>query len=530
MERELQAIRSYLEASHERHLARLQTWLKQPSVSVDGLGGTECAALLVDLLRDAGFPEAEVVRTPGIPGVWAAYDAGRPLTLVTYGMLDVRRADSKEWRAPPFAAEVLDHPHFPKVLIARGARSVKGPLGVWLNAVEACRAVLGAPPVNLLLLAEGDEILGSPHYRAMVGRYRERLATGDACWSPGASQDADGLAHLTLGYKGLIYLAVRASGHRWGRGPQDAPIHGMAGSVVDSPAWRLVQALSTLTMRDGSPVLADGFEGDAEAPTSEEATEMDAVRRRFAGRPWQQVLPGVQGATTPAIGDAAEDEIYRRYFFGSSVNLNGLRSGYLGPGTTSLTLPHVAEAFLDIRVPRVWDVRRVLDAVRARLDRPSKAPHLRQALRRSRQGHLPSESHQPAERRRLRVRLQRSLTLPHHGGNAKALPRALRRQKSGAQEPDQGKQNPRAAVLNFRENPLLGQPGNLHLKQQIPVKKPRKGHKHGLTGNQRGAKPTHLRPRVRNKRTQSVSWNCSNHSAFFVVLLQLYLEADISHR
>lgn len=369
MERELQAIRSYLEASHERHLARLQTWLRQPSVSVDGLGGTECAALLVDLLRDTGFPEAEVVRTPGIPGVWAAYDAGRPLTLVTYGMLDVRRADSKEWRAPPFAAEVLDHPHFPKVLIARGARSVKGPLGVWLNAVEACRAVLGAPPVNLLLLAEGDEILGSPHYRAMVGRYRERLATGDACWSPGASQDADGLAHLTLGYKGLIYLAVRASGHRWGRGPQDAPIHGMAGSVVDSPAWRLVQALSTLTMRDGSPVLADGFEGDAEAPTSEEATEMDAVRRRFAGRPWQQVLPGVQGATTPAIGDAAEDEIYRRYFFGSSVNLNGLRSGYLGPGTTSFTLPHVAEAFLDIRVPRVWDVRRVLDAVRARLDR-----------------------------------------------------------------------------------------------------------------------------------------------------------------
>ena len=164
-------------------------------------------------------------------------------------------------------------------------------------------------------------------------------------------------------------------------------------------------------------------------------------------------------------------------------------------------------------------------AVRARLDRPSKAPHLRQALRRSRQGHLPSESHQPAERRRLRVRLQRSLTLPHHGGNAKALPRALRRETSGAQEtdkekqnlratepekiaalePDQRKQNLRVAVLNFRENPLLGQPGNLHLKQQIPVKEPRKGHKQGLTGNQRGAKPTHLRPRVRNKRTQSVS-------------------------
>src|SRR5258705_8410756 len=84
-------------------------------------------------------------------------------------------------------------------------------------------------------------------------------------------------------------------------------------------------------------------------------------------------------------------------------------------------------------------------AVRARLARPPRAPHLRQALRRSRQGHLLSESHQPAERRRLRVRQQRGLTLLHHRGNAKALPRALRHEKSGAQETDQGKQNLRAA-------------------------------------------------------------------------------------
>src|SRR6266480_1483829 len=76
-------------------------------------------------------------------------------------------------------------------------------------------------------------------------------------------------------------------------------------------------------------------------------------------------------------------------------------------------------------------------AVRAQLPRPPKAPHLRQALRRSRQRHLLSESHQPAERRRLRVRQHRDLTLPHHGVNPKARARALRRQKSGAQEVDQ---------------------------------------------------------------------------------------------
>lgn len=368
METELERIRAYLETHADRHLARVQTLLRQRSVSVDGEGLEDTARLFAGLLKDAGVPRAEVVPTDGAPGVWAAYEAGRSRTLVTYGMLDVRAVDPSAWRVPPFAAAVVDHPVFPRVLMARGARAVKGPLAVWLNAVEACRAVLGAPPVNLLLLAETDEILGSPTYRGMVGRYRTPLARGDAAWSPGAAQDAEGRAHLTLGYKGLIYAALRASGARWGRGPAAAPIHGMARSVVDSPAWRLVQALAALTGPDGTTVRVPGFDRPVAAPTPEEAEEMAAIRRRFAGRPWQQVLPGVQGARVPAVNDADDEEVYRRYFFGPSVNLSGLRAGHTGPGTATFTLPHQAEAFLDIRLPRTWKVQEVLAAIRAHLD------------------------------------------------------------------------------------------------------------------------------------------------------------------
>ena len=368
MQDALPRIHAYLEAHRERHLARLQALLRAPSVSVDGQGVEACARLLVDLLREAGFPEAEIVPTPGFPGVWAAYDAGAPVSLVVYGMFDVRRADPAGWSTPPFGARVVPLPPFPSVVIARGARAVKGPLGVWLNAVEACRAVLGRPPVNIFLLAEGDEILGSPHYRAMIARYRHRLVNAHACWTPGASQDADGTPHLTLGYKGLIYLALRASGKRWGRGPADRPIHGMAKAVVDSPAWRLVHALTGLTGPDGNTVLIDGFERNAGPPTPAEAGEMDAIRRRLAGTPWQRALAGVQGAAVPAIDDLPEEEVYRRYLFGPSVNLNGLRSGHTGPGTPTFTLPHLAEALLDIRVPRTWDVQEVLQAMRARLD------------------------------------------------------------------------------------------------------------------------------------------------------------------
>jgi acetylornithine deacetylase/succinyl-diaminopimelate desuccinylase-like protein len=95
---------------------------------------------------------------------------------------------------------------------------------------------------------------------------------------------------------------------------------------------------------------------------------MRALMARHAGTPWQQVLPGVQGADVPAVDDALQPDVYRRFFFGPSMNLNGLRAGHSGPGTATFTLPHVAEAVLDIRVPRTWDVAAVLRAVRARLD------------------------------------------------------------------------------------------------------------------------------------------------------------------
>lgn len=368
MQPQLDRVREYLERHHDRHLARLQTLLRQPSISVDGVGVEECAKLYAELARDGGFTESEVVSTGGAPGVWAACEASAPVTLATYGMLDSVRADPKGWSSPPFDAAVVPLPPFPRVVIARGARAVKGPLGVFLNAVEACRAVLGRTPVNVLVVAECDEIMGSPGYRGMIDRYRARLAAASAAWNPGASQDANGAGHFTLGYKGMIYMALRASGARWGRGPRETAIHGMAKSVVDSPAWRLVHALATLTSPDGNVVRLEGFDRATPPPSAEEAQEMAAVMARFQGVPWQRVLTGVQSADVRAIDDLPDEEIYRRYFFAPSMNLNGLRSGYLGPGTRAFSLPHAAEATFDIRIPRTWDVADVVQALRRRLD------------------------------------------------------------------------------------------------------------------------------------------------------------------
>ena len=166
---------------------------------------------------------------------------------------------------------------------------------------------------------------------------------------------------MNLGYKGMIYADLVSSGLSWGRGPQVAPRHGMTKSVVDSPVWRLVHALSTLTESDGNTIAVKGFYDDWIAPTEEER------RAVLSGGPWNQVLPGV-ASIEAAAGDLSDEETILNYHYGPSLNINGLRSGFTGPGTLPFSLPHEASARFDIRVPRGYRVRKVVQLMRDHLD------------------------------------------------------------------------------------------------------------------------------------------------------------------
>ena len=95
----------------------------------------------------------------------------------------------------------------------------KGPYVAWLNALEAIIAVEGKLPVNIMFLAEGEEILGSPTYREFVERYSDRLKTVSSSFVPSMSQSAGGTVTLGLGLKGMVVIELTASGDAWGRGP-----------------------------------------------------------------------------------------------------------------------------------------------------------------------------------------------------------------------------------------------------------------------------------------------------------------------
>ena len=355
-------LKAYLESNKPDHIKRIQRLVQQPSVSTEDLGVRECAELLVGYHQELGCQEAELVQTDGVPGVWAYCDAGAPKTIIVYGNFDtVPVLPQQQWEHPPYSGVLTPTGPYEKVLVGRGALNSKGPYVAWLNALEALIAVEGTLPVNVMTLLEGDEILGSPYFRYMYSRYRHRLATADASLSPGASQDSSGAVSMNLGYKGMIYAEIVASGVRWGRGPQGTPLHGMTKSVVDSPAWRLVHALSTLTERDGNTVAVKGFYDDLIPPTEEERRAVPP------GGTWNQALPGLASANVP-IGDLGDEDTVLNYYYGPSFNINGLRGGFTGPGTLPFSVPHEASARLDIRLPRGYKVESVIQRVRDHLD------------------------------------------------------------------------------------------------------------------------------------------------------------------
>src|SRR5499427_1132976 len=241
------AIRAEIEKRHEESVRRLQTWIRQPSIAAENRGMNEGCALMMELLRDAGFGRVEKMPTDGQPGVFATLDAGAPKTLGLYFMYDVKQADPAEWSSPPFEAALIDKPGLGKILMGRGAVNQKGPEATFLAALHALRGAGKKPPVNFVFVAEGEEEIGSPHFPQIVHK-PEVLAALKRCegvFMPFPAQGLDGSVTITLGAKGVVEMELVSSGERWGRGPR-ADIHSSNKARLDSPAWHLIKALNTL--------------------------------------------------------------------------------------------------------------------------------------------------------------------------------------------------------------------------------------------------------------------------------------------
>src|SRR5437899_7507390 len=156
---------------------------------------------MMQMLREAGFCCVWKMTTDGQPGVFATLDAGAPKTLGLYFMYDVKQADPSEWTSPPFEAALVEKPGLGKVMMGRGAVNQKGPEATFLAALHAIRGAGKKPPMNLVLVAEGEEEIGSPHIPQLVKRM-EVIDVFKKCvgvFMPSATQDLDGIVTVNLG-------------------------------------------------------------------------------------------------------------------------------------------------------------------------------------------------------------------------------------------------------------------------------------------------------------------------------------------
>jgi len=356
------AIRVEIDKRHDESVQRLRTWIKQPSIAAENRGMHEGCELMMQMLREAGFGGVWKMTTDGQPGVFATLDAGAPKTLGLYFMYDVKQADPSEWTSPPFEAALVEKPGLGKVMMGRGAVNQKGPEATFLAALHAIRGTGKKPPVNLVLVAEGEEEIGSPHFPQVVRRPQvlEALRKCVGVTMPFAAQDMDGSVTTYLGAKGVIELELVSSGEKWGRGPR-RDVHSSNKARLDSPAWHLVEALATLVTPDGNAPAIEGYTAKAR-PLSAPEKKMIAIAARRLDENTAKKGMGVQHW----VHDVSWEEALELLVSKPTVNIEGLVGGYTGPGGKTI-LPGRAVAKLDLRLVPDMTAKESLELLKAHL-------------------------------------------------------------------------------------------------------------------------------------------------------------------
>ena len=361
-ETDLTPVWTQIEKHHDEAVQRLQEWIKQPSIAAENRGVSEGCDLTMRFLREAGFNEVTKIPTDGQPGIFAKLDAGAPKTLGLYFMYDVKQADPAEWSSPPWAASLVEKPSLGRVIVGRGAVNQKGPESSFIAALHAMRAAGRKLPVNLVLVAEGEEEIGSPHFPQIVDR-PEVMAALRPCmgiFMPSAEQELDGKVTMTLGAKGVVELELVSSGERWGRGPRH-DIHSSNKARVDSPAWHLVEALATLVSPDGNDPAIEGFADKARPLSAAEKAMIATAAQRL-----DESVAKKQMGVDHWVHDVSWQEALELLESRPTVNIEGLVGGYTGPGGKTI-LPHRAVAKIDMRLVPDMKATEALAALKAHL-------------------------------------------------------------------------------------------------------------------------------------------------------------------
>ncbi len=341
---ELSPVFEQVTKQHTANVERLRKWIALPSIAAEGLNTQQGVKHMMGLAKEAGFGEISVIEAGGKPAVFATLDAGAEKTVGLYLMYDVKQFDPAEWSSPPLAGKLADKPGLGKVMIGRGAENQKGPESALFAALAAFKAAGQKLPVNLVMIAEGEEEIGSPTIGKIMADPKV-VAAFKKCigvFMPSPSQGSRGEVEVTLGAKGVIELELVSSAEKWGRGAAK-DVHSGERAHLDSPAFHLVQALNTLVDAKGDPAI-DGFMAKAKPLTAEENVMIDQAAKSSSEADSRARMGVTQWARDGGWRQSLADTAAR-----PTVNIEGLVAGHTGPGGKTV-LPHKAVAKLDLRL------------------------------------------------------------------------------------------------------------------------------------------------------------------------------------
>jgi acetylornithine deacetylase/succinyl-diaminopimelate desuccinylase-like protein len=322
----------YVRENRQRYLDELTAWIACPSISAQPAHAGDVRAsaeTAVARMRAAGLT-ATVLETDGHPvayGEWLGAP-GAP-TMLIYGHHDVQPADPYElWTSPPFEAAVRDGK-----LYGRGSVDDKGQVLMHVAALEAHLRVNGRLPLNVKVVVEGEEEIGSPNFESFLARERERLAC-DVVVVSDTAVFAEDVPSLTVSLRGLVHWEITV------HGPASDLHSGYYGGNVRNPLETLAQMLAALKDADGRVRVPGFYDGVRELTPSERAV--------YAGLPFDEAAEARALGVDALFGEAGYAPL-ERVWMRPTLEINGMYGGYQGAGAKTI-VPSFARAKISARL------------------------------------------------------------------------------------------------------------------------------------------------------------------------------------
>lgn len=350
----IQSAVNYAHQNRERFLQDLKEFVSIPSISTDSEKDPDmrqAAEWLASHLNSLGMQDIQIFPTAGHPIVFAQYLAAgsNAPTVLLYGHYDVQPVEPLDlWQSPPFASDQRGDS-----LFGRGTSDMKGQILASLDAVEAIQNTTQLP-VNLKVLFEGEEEIGSPHLSAFIHDHQDILQA-DLCLNPDAGMVAKDLPSIVYALRGLAYFELRIFG------PEHDLHSGVFGGVIHNPAQALCELIAGMHDENGRITLS-GFYDKVRPISSQERSELLRLPMGETFYKEKTGAPALWGET----GFSPQERVGAR----PTLEVNGLLSGFTGKGSKTV-IPSWAMAKISMRLVPDQDPEEVHQQLRQYLQHHS---------------------------------------------------------------------------------------------------------------------------------------------------------------